>query len=72
MKLENRSYHLIESVDRRGQTTMYTKYLIFNDSAERQVVENFRAIAPDIDASILPQAFIVKAIHLKEHTSDIV
>lgn len=43
---------------------MDAKERVVDESAKAQIIENIRAVAPDVDRTILPQALVVEAIHL--------
>ena len=43
---------------------MHTKDLLINDRCKRKILENFCTVPPDINATILSQAFILEAVHL--------
>ena len=43
---------------------MNTEDLIVDHSCQRQVVENFCAVAPDIYRAILSEAFIIETVNL--------
>lgn len=56
--------HLIQSIYGRRKTTMNAEYSIIHNRSQSQVVENLAAISPNVDGSVLPQAFVVKPVHL--------
>lgn len=43
---------------------MYTQYFVVNDGCQSETVEYISAVLPDIQRAILPQTFIIEAIHL--------
>ncbi len=43
---------------------MDTEYLVINDGSKRKEVEDLRAILPDVEAAVLPQALVIKAVDL--------
>ena len=45
-------------------SSVYTEYFVIDDGCESQIVKDVGAVPPHIDGSILPQAFVVEAIHL--------
>ena len=55
---------LIEGTDRRWETTVNAENLVIDDWCEWKIVENFGAVAPNIDRSVFSQALIIESIHL--------
>ena len=45
---------------------MDAENFVVNDSGKGQVVEDFSAIAPDVDWTILAKALVVEAIYLRD------
>ena len=56
---------LVQRVDGGGETTVHAEHLVVDDGRQTQIVEDLRAIPPHIDRSVLAQALVVKAIHLR-------
>ena len=63
---------LINKLDFGGQSSMYAQYLIFDDSAQRQVVERLIAVLPRCRIAILLHNFIVEAIHCRDLTTFVI
>jgi hypothetical protein len=57
---------LIESIDRRRETTMKTEDLSFNHCCKRKIVEQLSESLPDICISILSQTLVIETIAIKE------
>lgn len=55
---------LVEGIDRRGETTMETEDLVFNNSGKWQVIEKFSEDLPDVGIAVFAKTFIVEAVHL--------
>ena len=68
IKLSN----LVERVDARGQATVQTEDLVFNYSRQRQVVEKFSEVFPNVGIAVLAQALVVEAIHLRDLSAFVV
>ena len=47
---------------------MQAENFLFNDSSEREVVEEICEVFPDISVSVLPQALIVETVDLGDLT----
>lgn len=45
---------------------MQTKDLVFDECSQREVVEHVSEQLPDAGVPILPQAFVIEAIHLSD------
>ena len=45
---------------------MDAKDLVVNNSSQRQIIENFCAIAPYIHRAVLSEAFIVETVDLSD------
>lgn len=45
---------------------MHAENAVVDEARERQVVEDFGAVAPHVDGPILAKAFVVKAVHLRD------
>ena len=45
---------------------MNAENLSVDDGAEREIVEDFRAVAPDGDGTVLAQTFVVEAVDLSD------
>ena len=58
--------NLIQGIDRWRQASMNAEYFIIDDSCESKVVEDFSAVSPHIHRAILPQAFIIEPINLRD------
>ena len=43
------SLDLVKCIERRGETTMDTKYFVIDDCCERKEVKYFCAVSPDVD-----------------------
>lgn len=43
---------------------MDAEYFIFDDSCETQVIENVRAVPPDVERTVFPEAFVVESVDL--------
>ena len=56
------SSNLVKTVYAWGQTTVQAEDLVFNDSSEGEVIEEFSENFPNIGISVLSHAFIVKSI----------
>ena len=46
------------------QSSVYGEDLLIYDGGKGKVVEDVRAVLPNIQAAVLPEAFVVKAVHL--------
>ena len=57
---------LIDRVNARTQTAVYTEDLIIDDTAQRKVVEHVRKVMPDRRVAVFPRALGVKAIRLRD------
>ena len=55
---------LVEGVDTWRQATVQTENTALDDCGERQVVEERSEVQPHLGISVLPQAFVVKAVDL--------
>ncbi len=53
---------LIKGVNARGETTVKTENLTFNDCSQRKVIEKLGELLPYISISVFPQAFIIKSV----------
>ena len=47
---------------------MDAEYFVVDNGSEGKVIEDLCAVAPDIDTSILSEAFIVETINLRDLT----
>lgn len=63
---------LVESLQTGRQTSVKTEDFILDDSCERQVVEQVGQVFPDVRVSVLANAFIVEAIHLRNLSTFVV
>lgn len=45
---------------------MYAEYAIVDDGGEREVIEDIGAVAPYVERAVLPQAFVVKSVDLRD------
>ena len=45
---------------------MHAENFVVDDSCQRQIVEYFSAVSPDIDWTVLAQALVVEAINLSD------
>ena len=57
---------LVERVDGRTKAAVNAEDIFLNDSRQGQVVEDFRAISPDVDAPVLPKTLVVEAVDLRD------
>ena len=64
--------NLIKAGERRTETAMNTEYFVLNECRKREKIENFCAVAPDINRTVLSKAFIVEAVHLCDLTGFVV
>lgn len=55
---------LINRVNARAQTAVYTEDLIINDTAQREIVEHVRKVMPDRRITVLSRALGVEAVGL--------
>jgi hypothetical protein len=55
---------LVDGIDGRRKPSMHAKHPVFNNRRQADVIEYIRAIPPNVDGSVLSQAFIVKPVHL--------
>ena len=44
--------YLVQGVNRRTQSSMYTEYFVVDDSCKGKVVEDVRAVSPDVDGTV--------------------
>lgn len=44
---------------------MNAEYLLVYDCGKGKIVEDIRAVLPDIQAAVFPQAFVIEAINLR-------
>jgi len=67
--------HFLLAVDRaylvyarqvRAQAAMHTEHASVDNGAEREVVEDLAAVAPDVRGAVLALAFVVEAVHLRD------
>jgi|LauGreDrversion4_2_1035121.scaffolds.fasta_scaffold657524_1 hypothetical protein len=54
--------NLVEGLDVRAQTAMYTEDLTFHDCPDAQIIEYFHLVFPSVRVAVLPHALIIKAI----------
>ena len=47
---------------------MDTENFVVNNGCEGEIIEDLSAVAPDIDTSILAEAFVVETINLRDLT----
>lgn len=63
------SYFVNGVVDAGAESAVDAEDAIIDDGGEREVVKDISAIPPDIERAILPEAFIIEAIHLRDLTA---
>ena len=56
---------VVQRVDAGGEAAVQTEDLAVHQRCERQVVKQVSEIFPHVGISILPQAFVIKPIHLE-------
>ena len=61
---DNTAY-LVDTVEIRTQTTMNAKHASIHNSTQREVIKDLTAISPHIRRAILPLAFVIEPIHLR-------
>jgi len=59
-------FDLVEGIDTWRKSTVEAEDAILDNGCERQEVEEGCEVLPDIGVSILPQALIIKAVHLSD------
>jgi hypothetical protein len=55
---------VVESVDRRTQSTVQTEDLVFNESSEGEVVEEVGEVFPHVCIAVFAKALVVEAVDL--------
>lgn len=45
---------------------MHAEHLVINDGRQTEVVEDFRAVSPNVDGAILLEALIIETVHLSD------
>lgn len=45
---------------------MHAENLVINDGRQTEVVEDFRAVSPNVDGAILLEALIIETVHLSD------
>lgn len=56
---------LVESVKAGREAAVHAEDLVVDHCREREEVEDLRTVAPDVDAPVLAEAFIVEAVDLR-------
>lgn len=56
--------NLVNSVDGRRESSMYTEDTIVNDGRQTQIVKDLTTVSPDIGRSKLLEALVVESIDL--------
>ncbi|EJK55842.1 hypothetical protein THAOC_24375, partial [Thalassiosira oceanica] len=51
---------LLGRVDTRTESTVHGEYLVLDNGRQAQVVEDLRAVPPHVDASVLPEALVLR------------
>ena len=51
---------------------MHTQNSVFNESGQRDVVENLSAVAPHIHRAVLSETFVIEAIDLSDLSAFVV
>lgn len=59
---------VVESVDRRTQSTVQTEDLVFNESSEGEVVEEVGEVFPHVCIAVFAKALVVEAVDLGDLT----
>ena len=59
---------LIERLNGRREAAVNAEDLAVDDGREREIVEDFRAVAPDGDGAVFAQALVVEAVDLSDLT----
>ena len=44
---------------------MNAEYFVINDGGQWQKIKNFCAVPPNVNRSVFPKAFVVKAVNLR-------
>lgn len=63
---------VVESVDRRAQSTVQTEDLVFDESSKGEVIEEVGKVFPNVGVAIFPQALVVETIDLSDLTGLVV
>lgn len=63
---------VVESVDRRTQSTVQTEDLVFNESSEGEVVEEVGEVFPHVRIAVFAKALVVEAVDLGDLTGFVV
>lgn len=58
--------NLVEGLDAGGKAAVDAEDSVVDDGGEGDVIEDVGAVLPHVDASVFPQALVVKAVHLRD------
>ena len=63
---------VVESVDRRAQSTVQTEDLVFDESSKGEVIEEVGKVFPNVGVAVFPQALVVETVDLSDLTGLVV
>ena len=58
--------YLIKGINSGRQATVHAENLVINDGRQTEIVEDFRAVSPNVDGAILLEALIIETVHLSD------